>query len=133
MATPIVAPTPAGTRRACGSRPELVIAVERRNPDDAANTRVRHEGLVGMGIAAFALIGVVVGVFMRALMPHDDPGGVLFTAVIGLFGGLAGGVFVALIVGMDPTVQFFDLLAWVGALAGAVVILTFYKLISTQG
>lgn len=83
-----------------------------------------------MGLVAFAVIGLLIGIVFRALMPQDDPGGVLFTMVIGLAGGFGGGVFVSLVVGMDPIEQFFDVLTWAGAVGGAVVLLLAYKLIS---
>ena len=85
-----------------------------------------------MGLIAFAVLGLLVGMLARALMSPDDPGGVLFTMVIGMVGGLAGGVFTSMIVGMNPLTEFWDALAMVGAFAGSIVLLTVYLLISSE-
>lgn len=85
-----------------------------------------------MGLVAFIVLGLLVGIAMRMLMPHDDPGGVVMPAVIGLVGGLMGGVLAGVLVGMDPLAQFFNLIAWGGAVVGAFVLLTVYLLITAQ-
>jgi uncharacterized membrane protein YeaQ/YmgE (transglycosylase-associated protein family) len=38
-----------------------------------------------------ALVGLVVGVVAKLLLPGRDPGGILVTALIGLIGGWVGG------------------------------------------
>ena len=39
-----------------------------------------------------AVFGLVVGVVAKFLLPGHDPGGLLVTALIGMFGGWLGGV-----------------------------------------
>jgi len=38
-----------------------------------------------------ALVGLVVGVVAKLLLPGRDPGGIVVTALIGLIGGWVGG------------------------------------------
>lgn len=44
-----------------------------------------------MGIIAWVLFGLVVGVVAKFLMPGRDPGGFVITAVLGIVGALLGG------------------------------------------
>ena len=39
-----------------------------------------------MGIIAFIILGLLAGAIAKALMPGDDPGGWIITAVIGVVG-----------------------------------------------
>lgn len=85
-----------------------------------------------MGIIAFIVVGLVIGVVVGANMP-EDAGGTVLTIVAGMTGALFGGIFAAAISGMNPLTQFFGLWAWVGAIAGAVIVLALYTLIVTAG
>lgn len=85
-----------------------------------------------MGILAFIIVGFVIGALVGAAMP-EDAGGTILTMVAGLTGALFGGIFAAAITGMNPLTQFFGLWAWVGAVAGAVIVLALYSLIVTAG
>lgn len=85
-----------------------------------------------MGILAFIVVGLVIGALVGAAMP-EDTGGTVLTIVAGMTGALFGGLFGAAIGGMDPLTQFFGLWAWVGAIAGAVIVLALYSLIVTAG
>ena len=38
-----------------------------------------------------ALLGLVIGVVAKLLLPGHDPGGIIVTAIIGLIGGVLGG------------------------------------------
>ena len=44
-----------------------------------------------MGIIAFIILGLLAGGIAKALMPGDDPGGWIVTAIIGVAGALIGG------------------------------------------
>ena len=43
-----------------------------------------------MGLIIAAIIGLVVGVVAKFLMPGDDPGGLLITMLLGIAGALVG-------------------------------------------
>ena len=44
-----------------------------------------------MGIIAWILFGLVVGIVAKFLMPGRDPGGFIITAVLGIVGAVLGG------------------------------------------
>jgi uncharacterized membrane protein YeaQ/YmgE (transglycosylase-associated protein family) len=44
-----------------------------------------------MGIIAFIVLGLIAGAIAKALLPGDDPGGFIVTAIIGIVGALLGG------------------------------------------
>jgi len=44
-----------------------------------------------MGILAWVLFGLIVGVIAKLLMPGRDPGGCIITMLIGIAGSLLGG------------------------------------------
>lgn len=85
-----------------------------------------------MGLLAFVVLGLLIGSLIGYKMPVA-PGGTALTAVIGLVGALAGGVVGATLVGMSPLTEFWSLVAWVSAVAGAVVVLALYALIASPG
>ena len=41
-----------------------------------------------MGIIAFIVLGLIAGVIAKAIMPGDDPGGIIVTAIIGIVGAI---------------------------------------------
>ncbi|MEX0659796.1 MAG: hypothetical protein WD080_11735 [Egibacteraceae bacterium] len=84
-----------------------------------------------MGLVMFAILGALVGLLIGASLEMAPRGSL--PAVIGLTGGVFGGTGVAFLVGMDPLAQAWSLLAWVGALAGAVVVMALYALIVAPG
>jgi len=44
-----------------------------------------------MGILAWIVIGLIVGVLAKWLMPGPDPGGTIMTILLGVAGALVGG------------------------------------------
>jgi uncharacterized membrane protein YeaQ/YmgE (transglycosylase-associated protein family) len=44
-----------------------------------------------MGVLAWVLFGLVVGIVAKLLMPGRDPGGFIVTALLGIVGSLLGG------------------------------------------
>jgi uncharacterized membrane protein YeaQ/YmgE (transglycosylase-associated protein family) len=44
-----------------------------------------------MGILVWIVLGLIVGVLAKWIMPGDDPGGVFVTILIGIAGALLGG------------------------------------------
>lgn len=84
-----------------------------------------------MGLIMFAILGLLVGVLVGYQLPVAPRGGL--PAVIGLTAGLIGGTGAALLVGMNPLTQAWSLLAWVGAIFMAVIVMALYALISAPG
>jgi uncharacterized membrane protein YeaQ/YmgE (transglycosylase-associated protein family) len=47
-----------------------------------------------MGIIAWIILGLLAGVIAKALLPGDDPGGLIITTLIGVAGAFIGGLIV---------------------------------------
>ena len=80
-----------------------------------------------MGIIAFIILGALAGALAKAIMPGDDPGGVIITTIIGIAGALLGGFLAAAIFGGDPLDEFFDISTWLTAIIGAIILLAIYR------
>jgi uncharacterized membrane protein YeaQ/YmgE (transglycosylase-associated protein family) len=74
-----------------------------------------------MGILSWIVMGLVVGVLAKWIMPGDDPGGIVLTAVLGIAGAFVGG-FIGSLLGLG-TFTGFNLGSVVLAVAGALLIL----------
>jgi uncharacterized membrane protein YeaQ/YmgE (transglycosylase-associated protein family) len=83
-----------------------------------------------MGILGWILLGIVAGVIAKALLPGNDPGGIVVTTVIGVVGALLGG-FIARALGLgDPIDEFFDVSTWLAAIIGAIILLVIYRAVT---
>jgi uncharacterized membrane protein YeaQ/YmgE (transglycosylase-associated protein family) len=74
-----------------------------------------------MGILSWIILGLIVGVLAKWLMPGDDPGGIFLTIALGIVGAFVGG-FLASLVGI-ATVGGFSLGGIAVATAGAMLLL----------
>lgn len=74
-----------------------------------------------MGVLSWILLGLLVGVLAKWLMPGNDPGGILVTIAIGIAGALLGG-FLAAQLGLG-SVTGFGLRSLVIAVAGSMLLL----------
>lgn len=81
-----------------------------------------------MGIIGFLILGLLAGAIAKALLPGDDPGGIIVTMVIGVVGALVGGFLAGVIFDVDPLDEFFDISTWLTAIAGAVLLLLIYRM-----
>ena len=82
-----------------------------------------------MGIIAFIILGLLAGALAKALMPGDDPGGWIVTAIIGIAGALIGGFLAGALFDADPMDEFFDISTWLTAIVGSIVLLVIYRLV----
>lgn len=82
-----------------------------------------------MGIIAFIILGLLAGAIAKALMPGDDPGGWIITAVIGVVGALLGGFLAALLFNAHPLDEFFDISTWLTAIIGSIILLAIYRVV----
>jgi uncharacterized membrane protein YeaQ/YmgE (transglycosylase-associated protein family) len=82
-----------------------------------------------MGIIAFIILGLLAGMIAKALLPGDDPGGWIVTAIIGVVGALLGGFLAGALFDADPLDEFFDISTWLTAIVGAIVLLVIYRVI----
>jgi uncharacterized membrane protein YeaQ/YmgE (transglycosylase-associated protein family) len=82
----------------------------------------------GVGIIAFLILGLLAGAIAKALLPGDDPGGIIVTMLIGVVGALLGGFLAAALFDADPLDEFFDISTWLTAIVGAIILLLVYRM-----
>ncbi len=83
-----------------------------------------------MGFITWILLGLIVGVIAKFLMPGKDGGGIFMTIVLGIAGAFVGG-FVGSSLGFG-TVTGFDFRSLVLAVIGAVILLVVYRFIKKK-
>ena len=67
-------------------------------------------------------------IIAKAVLPGDDPGGIIITALIGIAGAVIGGFVAAALFDAHPLDEFFDISTWLTAIIGAIVLLLIYRL-----
>jgi uncharacterized membrane protein YeaQ/YmgE (transglycosylase-associated protein family) len=82
-----------------------------------------------LGIIAFIILGLLAGALAKALLPGDDPGGFIVTAIIGVAGALIGGFLAGVLFDADPLDEFFDISTWITAIVGAIALLLVYRMV----
>ncbi|MDP4223925.1 MAG: GlsB/YeaQ/YmgE family stress response membrane protein [Bacteroidota bacterium] len=80
-----------------------------------------------MGIISWIVMGLIVGLLAKFIMPGKDPGGIIITILIGIGGALLGG-YLGTVFGLG-TVSGFGLRSILLATGGAVIILAIYHLL----
>ncbi len=80
-----------------------------------------------MGIISWIVMGLIVGLLAKFIMPGKDPGGCFITVLLGIGGGLLGG-YLGTTLGLG-SVAGFDLRSILLATGGAVIILVVYRMI----
>jgi uncharacterized membrane protein YeaQ/YmgE (transglycosylase-associated protein family) len=81
-------------------------------------------------IVIWGIFGLVVGLVAKGIMPGKDPGGVVFTAVLGIAGALLGNFVYFQLTGSER--HFEDALSFWGVLlsvAGAFLLLAAYRML----
>lgn len=79
-----------------------------------------------MGLLYTLLIGLVVGVIAKFLMPGNDPGGWIITILLGIAGAFVG-TFLGRSLGLYTDGQ---AAGWIASVVGAMILLAGYRLIS---
>ena len=83
-----------------------------------------------MGIITWVVLGLVVGVLAKFIMPGKDPGGIFVTILIGIAGAFVGG-FVGSFLGLGD-VTGFNLVSIGLATVGAVILLALYRMMKSD-
>lgn len=78
-----------------------------------------------MGFFSWIVLGLIVGILAKWIMPGKDGGGFIMTVVLGVVGAMVGG-YVSTLLGMG-TVTGFNLPSLVIAVIGALLVLFVYK------
>jgi len=79
-----------------------------------------------IGLLLVALLGLVVGVVAKLVMPGKDPGGWFVTILLGIAGSWIGS-FIMGTLGLTSSIA-----AFISAVAGAVILLAIYRLVKKQ-
>lgn len=77
-----------------------------------------------MGFIAWIIIGLIAGVLAKAIMPGDDPGGIIVTALIGMVGAVVGGFIMSRILGFGEGGLIWSIIV---ATLGAIILLAIYR------
>ncbi len=80
-----------------------------------------------MGILLWIIMGLVVGVVAKWIMPGKDPGGFIITIGIGVAGAFIGG-YIGAFLGIG-SVTGFNTVSFLLAIGGAIILLALYRLI----
>jgi uncharacterized membrane protein YeaQ/YmgE (transglycosylase-associated protein family) len=75
-----------------------------------------------MGIIGWIILGLLAGAIAKAIMPGDDPGGIIVTTIIGILGAILGGL-IASALDIGDLDEFFDLGTWLIAILGSLLLL----------
>jgi uncharacterized membrane protein YeaQ/YmgE (transglycosylase-associated protein family) len=78
-----------------------------------------------MGILAWILFGLVVGIIAKLLMPGRDPGGFIITILLGIAGALLGGF-------LGQSMGWYaegESAGWIVSILGAIVLLALYRML----
>jgi uncharacterized membrane protein YeaQ/YmgE (transglycosylase-associated protein family) len=78
-----------------------------------------------MGALSWIILGLVVGILAKWIMPGRDPGGLIVTTLLGIAGAFVGG-FIGSVLGLG-SVTGFNLGSLVLAIAGALLLLWGYR------
>lgn len=78
-----------------------------------------------MGILSWIVLGLIVGVLAKWIMPGKDPGGIIITILLGIAGAFVGG-FIGSVLGFG-SITGFNVVSLVLAVAGALIILFIYR------
>lgn len=78
-----------------------------------------------MGILSWIVLGLIVGVLAKWILPGKDPGGIIITILLGIAGAFVGG-FIGSVLGFG-SITGFNVVSLVLAVAGALIILFIYR------
>jgi len=80
-----------------------------------------------MGILSWIVMGLIVGLLAKFIMPGKDPGGLIITILLGIAGAFIGGL-IGSYLGLG-TVTGFNVGSILLAIGGAILLLILYRFI----
>lgn len=81
-----------------------------------------------MGILAWIVFGLVVGIIAKLVTPGRDPGGFIVTMLLGIAGALLGG-FVGRAMGFYGANE---TAGWLMSIGGAILLLVLYRMVARR-
>ena len=82
-----------------------------------------------MGILSWIILGAIVGVIAKLIMPGKDPGGMIVTILLGIAGAFVGG-YISSILGIG-SITGINLVSLIIAVGGALILLIIYRVIKS--
>jgi len=82
-----------------------------------------------MSFLAFLILGLIAGAIAKLILPGKQAGGWFMTLLLGVVGALLGGWIGSLLFGTGLD-QFWDLGTWLLAIAGSIIVLLIWGLIT---
>jgi uncharacterized membrane protein YeaQ/YmgE (transglycosylase-associated protein family) len=82
-----------------------------------------------MGIIGWLILGLLAGAIAKAILPGDDPGGIIVTMLIGIVGAILGGL-IASALNIGDLDKFFDIGTWIIAILGSLLLLVIYRVVT---
>ncbi|HCA16100.1 MAG: GlsB/YeaQ/YmgE family stress response membrane protein [Alcaligenes pakistanensis] len=81
-----------------------------------------------MGIISMIIVGFIVGLLARAIMPGDQKMGWIMTAILGIIGAFVAGYLGQAMGWYVPG----EGAGWIGSIVGAIIVLFIYGLVSKK-
>lgn len=78
-----------------------------------------------MGIISMIIVGFIVGLLARAIMPGDQKLGIILTIILGIIGSVVAGYLGGALGFYQPG----EGAGWIGSIIGAIIVLFIYGLI----
>lgn len=78
-----------------------------------------------MGIISMIIVGLIIGLIARAIMPGEQKLGIILTIILGIVGSLVAGFLGGAIGWYEPGQG----AGWIGSIIGAIIVLFIYGLI----
>lgn len=78
-----------------------------------------------MGIISMIIVGFIVGLLARAIMPGDQKMGIIMTIILGIIGSLVAGFLGGALGLYEPG----EGAGWIGSIIGAIIVLLIYGMI----
>ena len=79
-----------------------------------------------MGIISMIIVGFIVGLLARAIMPGDQKMGIIMTIILGIIGAVVAGYLGGALGLYAPG----EGAGWIGSIVGAIIVLFVYGLIA---
>ncbi len=82
-----------------------------------------------MGIISMIVVGFIVGLLARAIMPGDQKLGIILTVILGIIGSVVAGYLGGALGIYQPGQG----AGWIGSIVGAIIVLFIYGMIAKKG
>lgn len=81
-----------------------------------------------MGIISMIVVGFIVGLLARAIMPGDQKLGIILTVILGIIGSVVAGYLGSALGFYQPGQG----AGWIGSIVGAIIVLFIYGLLAKK-